>query len=327
MRCTNKRITALLMLSCTILTGCGREAYSLPYSVDNGKSSYQIVDVKEESKSAETFAADLCVVEQSSLSNANIEITASGAGLFDVNGINTIYAKNVYEQMAPASLTKVMTALVALKEGEPDMILTASDNVKITESGAQLLGLKKGDQMTLTQALYVLLVYSANDAAVMIAEGVAGSVEEFAKLMNEEAYKIGATNSNFVNPHGLTDDSHYTTVYDMYLILNEAVKYSLFNDIIRTPSYTSTYTDANGDTKEIDIKNTNLYLQEVHTSPENITVIGGKTGTTNAAGHCLLLLSKDTSDNPYISIIMKAESRDDLYLQMTNLLTEISGMK
>ena len=165
---------------------------------------------------------------------------------------------------------------------------------------------------------------SGNDAAIMVAEGVAGSVEAFVAMMNEEALALGATNTNFTNPHGLNDENHYTTVYDMYLIMNEAVNYSLFNEIISMDSYTTVYTDKNGASKEISVNNTNRYLQG-EAVPEGLTVLGGKTGTTSAAGHCLSLITKDSSGNPYISIVMKAESGDLLYSQMTDLLEEINN--
>ena len=185
---------------------------------------------------------------------------ASGGALFDVNNHETIYAKNIYEKLAPASLTKVLTAVVALKNASEDTLLTATSNVKITESGAQVCGLKEGDQLTLSQALHLLLINSANDAAVLIAEGVGGSVENFCEMMNEEALALGATNSHFVNPHGLTDDNHYTTVYDMYLIMNEAIKFEVFREIIHMDSYTTVYHDKNGAEKEITVNSTNYYF-------------------------------------------------------------------
>ena len=129
--------------------------------------------------------------------------------------------------MYPASLTKVMTALVALQNASPDTVLTATDSVKITESGAQLCGLKAGDTMTLDQALHILLMYSANDAAMLIAENIGGSVDHFVEMMNEEAQRLGATNTSFANPHGLSDDNHYTSAYDLYLIFNEEVTVTL----------------------------------------------------------------------------------------------------
>lgn len=321
----NTALLVVIMIFSLLLSGCGQQSYDMAYTVKPEISSFRVVDTGNESPTAQPFAAGLCVVS-SDILNGDLDMSkASGAALFDVTNKNTIYAKNVHEKLYPASLTKVMTILVALKNGSTDMLLTASANVKIQESGAQVCGLKEGDQMTLAQALHILLINSANDAAVLIAEGVAGSVEAFAEMMNEEAIRLGATNTHFVNPHGLSDDNHYTTAYDMYLIMNEAIKYELFNQIIQMPSYTTVYSDKSGNPKEITVNSTNYYIQGTLQAPSGITVLGGKTGTTNAAGHCLVLLSKDSSDKPYISVIMRAESRDDLYALMTDLLAEINN--
>lgn len=305
-----------------LLTGCGNVFYTFKYDQNSSVSSFRIVNTQTQD-TVSTFAEDLCVVSEDIMPEDVELATASAAGLFDINNGEVLYAKNVYEKLHPASLTKVMTALVALKYGNPEDILTASANVKIDESGAQLCGVKPGDSMTLDQALHILLMYSANDVAIMIAEHIGGSVEGFAAMMNEEAKSIGATNCNFVNPHGLTDDNHYVTAYDIYLIFNEAVKYDLFTEIIHMASYNTVYHDSTGNEKEVSIKSTNWYLNGTCVMPEKVTVIGGKTGTTNAARSCLVLLSKDTSGNPYISVILSAESRDVLYAEMTELLGEI----
>ena len=180
---------------------------------------------------------------------------------------------------------------------------------------------KPGDTMTLDQALRILLLYSANDVAMLVAEGVAGSVDAFVEMMNQEARQIGATNTNFVNPHGLTAEGHLTTAYDLYLIFNEALKYETFREIIQMSSYQTTYYDASGAPVTVDKKTTNLFLRGDYTAPSNVTVIGGKTGTTSAAGHCLVLFSKDAAGSSYISVILKSD--DTLYEEMTRLLEEI----
>lgn len=327
MKCTNKKIkitSALFLMVALLFTGCGQSKYEMPYTTDSEVSSFRIVNLEEERGTTVPFAADLCVVNTDIISG-DIEIEASAAGLFDINNKNTIYAKNVHEKLYPASLTKIMTALVALKHGSSDMVLTATSNVKNLESGAQVCGINAGDQMTLDQALHLLLINSANDAAVMIAEGIAGSIEDFADMMNEEALALGATNTHFVNPHGLPDDNHYTTAYDMYLIMNEVVNYGLFTEIIHMDSYSTVYTDKNGASKEVSVNSTNYFIQGTVEAPSGITVLGGKTGTTNAAGHCLILLSRDSSSNPYISVIMRADSRDGLYEEMADLLGEINN--
>lgn len=323
MKCINRtKLCAVVAAVCMLLTGCGNVSYTFKYDQNSSVSSFRIVNTQTQD-TVSTFAEDLCVVSEDIMPEDVELATASAAGLFDINNGEVLYAKNVYEKLHPASLTKVMTALVALKYGNPEDILTASANVKIDESGAQLCGVKPGDSMTLDQALHILLMYSANDVAIMIAEHIGGSVEGFAAMMNEEAKSIGATNCNFVNPHGLTDDNHYVTAYDIYLIFNEAVKYDLFTEIIHMASYNTVYHDSTGNEKEVSIKSTNWYLNGTCVMPEKVTVIGGKTGTTNAARSCLVLLSKDTSGNPYISVILSAESRDVLYAEMTELLGEI----
>lgn len=304
------------------LTGCGSGSFDMPYDSNYQVSSFKLVQT-DYKQTVKPFAADLCVVD-GDIANPDVALTDVGAAaLFDLKNQETLYAQNANTQIPPASLTKVMTALVALKYGSPDQILKASDNVIITESGAQLCGLKPGDSMTLDQALRILLMYSANDVAVLIAEGIGGSVDGFTELMNKEALSLGATNCHFLNPNGLTEEGHYVTVYDLYLIFAEAVKYDLFNEIIQMSSYNTTYLGSDGSQKTFDKQTTNLYIRGDKAMPDNITVIGGKTGTTKAAGHCLILLSRSSSGNPYISIVMNTDSTDSLYENMTNLMNAV----
>lgn len=325
MKCTNKVITTLItILTVTVLfTGCADKKFTNEYDITNSDYAYNITNVSE-NVTLKPFAADLCVVSDNVLSD-DIDASLSGsAALFGVDSHQVLYANNVNEKLYPASITKILTALIALEKGKLDDVITVTKNAEIKESGAQLCGFKEGDKITLEQALHGLLMYSGNDAGVAIAEYISGSVEEFADLMNETAKKLGATNSNFVNPHGLSDENHYTTAYDLYLIFNAAMKYDKFVEIINTDSWTTSYTLNNGSSKEITFKTTNLYLKGDEKSPEGITVIGGKTGTTNAAGSCLILLSENESGNPFISVVLKAGSRSILYTQMTDILGEIN---
>lgn len=315
-------ITAFFMTA--QLTGCGNLSYQVPYNPDSEISSYNVV-ARQNTGTASTFAADLCVIVDNLTNDEAVDMSkATSAILCDANNREVLYAKNVHERLYPASLTKVLTALVALQNGSLDQVLTATSSVNITESGAQLCGLKSGDTMTLDQALHVLLMYSANDAAMLIAENIGGTVEHFIEMMNEEALRLGATNSHFANPNGLTEESHYTTAYDLYLIFNEAIKYESFNEIIHMASYETTYYDKDGKTKSLSFENTNRFVKGTWKAPENITVIGGKTGTTNAAGHCLMILARDVSGAPYLAVILRSESTDDVYAEMADLLDEIN---
>lgn len=324
MKCINKFLTIILTAGILVsFTACGYYEYDMPYTADSKISSFRIVDLEGTRDTVDPFTKDLCVVSSDvNASSADIP-TGTSAGLFDIYGKNTIFAKSVHQILPPASLTKIMTAIVALKNGSPDQILTATSNVKITESDAQVIGLKVGDQMTLDQALHILLLYSANDVANLIAEGIGGTVEDFVGMMNEEAVRLGATNTHFCNPHGLSEDSHYTTAYDLYLITNQAVQFELFNEIVLSQEYSTVYYDAAGNEQKINIKTTNRYLQGNEKAPEGITVIGGKTGTTEAAGSCLVLISKDTRSNPYISVVLHSTNRENLYSNMNSLLSLI----
>ncbi len=328
MKCTSKIkcTAALTFLVSALCVGCGRNNLAMAYDSDSSVSAFrfEITGTEDREEKAKTFAADLCLKDESSLASDAVDLSESLSGILcDVNGKRIIYAKDENLQLAPASLTKVMTALIALQNAKPDQILTASENVKITESGATLAGLEAGDTMTLDQALHALLMQSANDAAVLIAENVGGSVEGFADMMNAEALRLGATNSHFVNPHGLTAEEHYVSAYDMYLIFQEAMKYDTFTQIIHLDTYDTIYHNSQGEGKEYSCSTTNLYLKGDYESPEGITVIGGKTGTTNAARNCLVLMTKDSAGNPYVSVILNCSERQYLYQEMTQLLKTI----
>ena len=137
------------------------------------------------------------------------------------------------------------------------------------------------------------------------------------------SYNItGATNTHYVNSNGLPDDEHYTTVYDMYLILSAASGMEAFTDIIKTVSYDASYESASGNTVTQKWVNTNRYLDGRATAPENISVIGGKTGTTGQAGYCLILLSRNEKNEMLYSFVFGAGSGGDLYYYMNQILSE-----
>ena len=173
------------------------------------------------------------------------------------------------------------------------------------------------------QLLYGMMVASGNDAAMMIAEHVGGSVSNFVAMMNSEAAKIGATNSHFTNPHGLTDSDHYMSAYDIYLIFQEAMSYDVFLDIISRKNYYAEYTRGDGTAAAVTWESTNHYFTNDAEPPEDVIVYGGKTGTTDDAGACLSLLAKDRYGNPYLAVILHSDSKDTLYPEMNQLLSLI----
>ena len=329
MKCINRRMRTILgtvLLAVCCLTGCGSNGYSMEYDLNNSVSAFRFSN-GDGGNQAVSFAADLCVTDSDVSVNSIDTSEAEAALLCSINSREVLYSKNANEQLNPASLTKVMTAIVALENGNLDDMLTASENVEISESGASLVGIKAGDTMTLDQALHALLMPSGNDAAVMIAEHIAGSEEAFVNMMNEKALSLGATNCHFMNSHGLTAEDHYVTAYDIYLIFNEAVKYDEFIQIITASEYSGVYHDRAGEPKELSFKSSNQFINGNHEVPEGVVVIGGKTGTTNAAGNCLVLLSKDSSGNPYIPVMLKCSSRENLYNEMYDLINIVNSRK
>lgn len=271
----------------------------------------------------EPYASKLAVVEKDEI---GIEDFAPEAGLaVSLNGGNAIFSKNAYARMNPASTTKLMTILVALKKGNLEDKVTLTNAALITEPGATLANIKPGDTLSLEQLLYGLMLPSGNDAANAIAVHIGGSIEGFAEMMNEEAKNIYATSSNFKNAHGLTEEGHYTSAYDLYLIINECLKYETFRKITTTAAYEPTYTLANGQVFINHWDNSNKYLLGQASLPAGFELIGAKTGTTRAAGACLVMGTKNSAkDEEYVTVVLKAETKDILYQNMDKLLVELS---
>ncbi|MGN8630653.1 D-alanyl-D-alanine carboxypeptidase family protein [Blautia sp. HCP3S3_G3] len=330
-----KRImkTILLLLLMAVLAGGG--GY-LVYTLNMGalaelpetfraSREFSGSDLSVDQKRAKSFAADLCVVEEDvPLDSVSLESGQSGL-LFDLSNKKVLYSNGTYNRVYPASITKIMTAMLALKYGNVDETVTITQENVTLEEGSQVCGFQAGDRLTLDQLVHCLLVYSGNDAASAIAEYVGGSTSNFVDMMNSYAAKLGCTGTHFTNPHGLQDENHYTTPYDIYLMLKEALKYPEFTEITQLPSYTVEYTRADGSQMATYLDATDHYLTGEASTPRDVTILGGKTGTTSEAGNCLALLSQNAYGNPYISIVMGASSKELLYQQMSSLLVNING--
>ncbi|MEW6547487.1 MAG: D-alanyl-D-alanine carboxypeptidase family protein [Bacillota bacterium] len=209
-----------------------------------------------------------------------------------------LYARRASEKRDPASLTKIMTAIVALERG------SLPEPVRVSATAAwmpgSVIGLREGEEYTLRDLLYGLLLESGNDAAVAIAEHVAGSEQEFARLMTEKARQIGALSTQFRNPHGLTEPGHYSTAYDLALITRYAMTLPLFADMVATVQ--RQVSDLGDASAAGTLHNTNRLLG-VYPGME-----GGKTGTTAAAGACLIT-SALRDGMRLISVVLDAGDR------------------
>lgn len=329
MKCLNNlfRRTFFLLLCSSMLfsvTGCGQSSsVANAYQIDSDVFGL-ISHTLEDSKSSYLLGKELCIANED-IENPEIDMSlAEGAGLFNITDHETVYAKNVHEKLYPASTTKILTALTVLKYGNLEDIVTVSQESVALESDSSNCGLKAGDKISVKDLLYGLMLRSANEAANALAEHISGSTEAFAELMNEEAFALGATNSHFVTVNGLHDEEHYTTVYDLYLIFENALKNEVFREICGSTSYTASYQDKDGKAVTAEWKNTMQYFTRNKIPPEGVTILAGKTGTTSKALSCLTILAENDQGEEFISIILKSQDRGVLYDEMNDLLEEIN---
>jgi len=204
-------------------------------------------------------------------------LSANHAVLIEVTSGKVLLEKNAYKRAAMASTTKIMTGWLALELGNPTDIVTVSANAANTEGSSMWLA--EGEKIPLIDLIYGLMLNSGNDAATAIAEHIAGNTEEFAKLMTQRATDTGLKNTNFTNPHGLANDSHYTTAYDLAMITREALKNSEFAEIVATKTKIVSW-EGHDYGRTLQNHNKMLVLYE--------GADGIKTGFTKASGRCLV---------------------------------------
>lgn len=314
---------AALLTTMVILIGAGALGGFLLW--DNSKNYTLLYEQSAYNKAlyqGELFAQELCVSsEEVGLEGFEPDSELHAAGLFDLSQEKVLCGYKTFDQVYPASTTKILTAYVALKYGNVEDIVTVSEHATDFSWDASVAGLKPGDALTLYDLLCGLMIRSGNDCGTAIAEHISGSEETFAELMNTEAAALGATGTHFTNPHGLHEDDHYTTAYDLYLIFNECIKDQRFMEIIAMDSYSANITDSTGAVRTETWTPTNYYASGKATAPDHVRVIGGKTGTENLAGNCLILYDENTGGNPYISVIMGAPDKTILYEEMNQLFT------
>ena len=235
-------------------------------------------------------------------------VEAESAILMDADTGIILYEKNIHTRQYPASITKVMTALLAQENCAMDEVITFSHNAVYTvERGSSNIGIDENETLSMEDALYALLLASANEVANGIAEHVSGSVEAFAELMNEKAAQIGCEDTHFVNPHGLPDENHYTSAYDMALIAREFFSYENLCTISGTALYHISATATQPD--EIDLGNHNKMLAGTNRGSKYYyeDLIGGKTGYTDVARQTLVTCAERDGIR-LICVVMKDES-------------------
>ena len=237
---------------------------------------------------------------------ADLSLNDKAALLYEINSGTMVYAYNIDTQLYPASLTKVMTCLIALENGDLDDIVTVSEEaVSDLDPDGSNVALQPGEEMSLREMLYCVMLASANDACPVVAEHIAGSEAAFVQMMNDEAQRLGCTGTHFANTHGLHDDAHYTTARDLLRIFSAALENEFFRELYATVHHTVPATNLCGPRE---LSSTDLMKNDDET-PDYLDsrVEGGKTGFTTPAGRCLMCTAQD-GDLHYISIILGAEN-------------------
>ena len=273
-----KKIMAILITVCILATATSITSWGLEKEITETASSNTKEIVEEEAEEAEP------------------QINSRIALIYDRTSGKIMYEKNGNKQTPMASTTKIMTAIVVLENANLKDVVTIDS--KAAGMGGSRLGLKKNDKITVNDLLYGLMLRSGNDAAVALANHVGGSIEGFAEMMNAKAKEMGLTNSHFVVPHGLDNEGHYTTAYELAKMADYALQIEKFKEIVSTNSTTITI---NGYPKAIN--NTNKLLGSV------AGVYGVKTGFTNGAGRCLVAAcERDNLD--IITVIIGADTNN-----------------
>lgn len=235
------------------------------------------------------------------------DVKSRSAVVMDAATGRVLYAKNPELRLMPASTTKLMTALVVLDRVKLDDVVTVSRNAANTAPTRS--GLKAGDKVTIETLLYASLIKSANDASVALAEAVAGSEEEFVRLMNRKTIALGINDTRFVNPNGLPGKGQHITAYDLAMIMRQAIKYPVLKEIMGT-RVAEVSTEAG---KTIFVKNTNRLLW----SDEEL--LGGKTGYTRQARHCFVSAAERDKETIIVALL-GSPTRDLLWKETEDLV-------
>ena len=241
-------------------------------------------------------------------------INAESAISVEVSTGKVVFEKEAHKKKYPASTTKVMTALLVLENCKlDDKAKVSYEAIQAVPEGYSNAKLQVGEEMPIKDLLYALMIPSANEAANVLAEHVAGSVESFATMMNTKAEELGCETTHFVNPNGIHNENHYSSAYDLYLIAKEAMKNEEFRKIVSTSKYTLPATDSYPNSDRTFVNTNKLIVYNSSNRADNYyykDAIGIKTGYTTEAGNCLIsAASKDGLE--FINVVLNADITED----------------
>lgn len=251
-----------------------------------------------------------CISGASAITPTNFDISAEAAMLVSLDTGNILYSKNADKKMYPASLTKIMTAVLIIENTQDfdnEIITVSEHSLKILEgTDSSVSGLKPGEQLTARQLLYCLLMSSGNDSANVAAEHYGGTIDRFVQMMNSKAAELGMHSTHYVNSHGLHDQNHYTTVWDIYKLTLHAMSLPLFMEVVSATRYSMPATNKNPARTLV----TTNYVQDPTTQYFYKYAKGIKTGYTDPAGRCLISTASKNGYN-YMCILMNCPVKDE----------------
>ena len=250
-------------------------------------------------------------IDTSDYNPDNLTTNSDSIILMDAKTGNILYSKNAYEKKYPASTTKLMTAILTLENCKLTDVATVSHNAIFSVPvGYSHASLQEGEQLTIEQLLNVLLIPSANDAAFVLAEHIAGSVDAFSTMMNNKAKEIGCLNTNFVNPNGIHNSNHYSTAYDLALIGQYAMKFDDIMRIAKISQYTLSKTNKYNKTDRIFNATNGLITKNDEYYYPSAT--GLKTGYTDKSGYCIVATAEKNGVE-LLEVVLGSESISDRY--------------
>lgn len=278
------------------------------------------VEVKGEEPTTEATTADIRNKNRKIYTKSDIDIIGEAAIVIDVKTGEVIYKKNEKKKLYPASITKIMTALIALENRDlNDAVHFSKQALNSVDKDSSILGIKKGERLSISQCLYVMMLKSANDVAHGVAYEIGGDLDGFADLMNERAKELGCERTHFVNSSGLPDDEHYTTAYDMALIGKAAYENATLRKIMNTPKYKLAPTNKNSKKRKIKMGNRMIQKKSDYYYDK---CVGGKTGYTVKAGGTLVAYA-NIQGRILCGVVLKSTNSVGTYKDMTALFEYI----
>ena len=338
------RATALVLiiaLFASCLYGCGgsKEDAELmgSYASSDNVVNYDVGAMQEASFAPMLSQWFICDITEDMMDRDyvfdvdNPKAERCAAFVFNRDTNELLFGYNMFTPMYPASVTKLLTTLVVLQECDLKETVTIDEEIAAMKRGS-VAELNEGDVITVYNLLVLVLTSSANNAAMALAKYVAGSEEAFVEKMNDAMDNLGVNNTSFLNASGLHLPKHMTTAYDMYIVYQECTMYSAFRDIMKLTEGEYDYTNAQGERGLRPYYTTNCFKQSkerektknsrTYPLPSGFKVLGGKTGTTDYAGYCLILHVEDANGVEYIVGAFHCATEEKLYTKMYDLIDQ-----